>query len=236
MILGIDTTTEYLHLALVDTAKEDRAWTKWAITSLGKSHSVILLPNIDSLLKLALIQPSDVSGVVACIGPGGFTSLRIGVATAEGLAITGLPTWAYSAFELRARSIYLSGYIGSIWILLDGQRNDVFIQLWDNNKPITVAQKQPLSELYKYVKNDNWWSPKSFCNKVTQHLVKSPYLFAIQEVDAVLIGLTTICRELSLKNPDKSLIPFYLREVDAEINFPEVSKHLPEALSRGQFK
>lgn len=236
MILGIDTTTEYLHLALVDPAKENRAWTRWAVTSLGKSHSVILLPNIDSLLKSALVKPYDISGVAACVGPGGFTSLRIGVATAEGLAIAGLSTWAYSAFELRARSIYLSGYTGSIWILLDGQRNDVFMQFWDNNKPITVAQKRPLAELHKYVKNDNWWSPKLFCNQVTQHLVKPPYLFAIQEVDAVLAGLTTICRELSTQNPEKSLIPFYLREVDAEINFPEASKHLPEVLSRGQIK
>jgi tRNA threonylcarbamoyladenosine biosynthesis protein TsaB len=235
LILGIDTTTEYLYLALVDTTKGNRFWTKWAITSFGKTHSVILLPNIDDLLKTALMKTSDISGVAACIGPGGFTSLRIGVATAEGLAITGLPTWAYSAFELRAKSIYLSGYTGPIWILLNGQRNDVFMQLWENNKPITIAQKQPLSELYKHTESDNWWAPKSFCNKVTEYLLQPPYLL-IEETDTVLTGLAVLCRELSCKKPEKSLIPFYLREVDAEINFPQASKHLPAALSKGQFR
>jgi len=143
MLLGLDTTTERLHLALVDGA---RSWTRCLPVEIGRSHSSALLPGLDGLLREAGVTPRDLEGCIVCVGPGGFTSLRIGVATAEGLALTGLPTWGFSAFELRARALRCAGLLDPVWILLDGQRGEAFAQKW-GTEGLTPAVKQPLSGL-----------------------------------------------------------------------------------------
>ena len=55
-------------------------------------------------MMLAAIEPKDLTGIVATRGPGSFTGIRIGLATAKGLAqgldvpIVGVPTLAVTAF------------------------------------------------------------------------------------------------------------------------------------------
>lgn len=212
------------------------AWTQWATTEFGRGHSTVLLPAIDKLLRLASVKSSDLSGVVVCAGPGGFTSLRVGVATAEGLALTGLPTWGYSAFNLRARTIrLLTKGSNPIWILLDGQRQEAFLQLWMGDEPAARAMKQPFNLLQSYIGNTAWWAPKSFRDRIVSYLANAPEVLD-SEVDATLAGLVSLCRSLPLGLPESPVIPFYLREVDAEITFPEASGHLSEALRRGKFR
>ena len=228
MILGLDTTTERLHLALAGPG--GATWTRWAAGAPGRSHSATLLPALEGLLAEARAVPADLTGVVACVGPGGFTSLRIGVATAEGLALTGLPTWGFSAFELRARALRAAGLAGPVWIILDGQRQEVFLQRWEDG-PVTPALKRPLAGLDQCVGDCAWWAPESFRPRLA---LAHPALAPACEADATLAGLAALCRELPLGPPEAPLVPFYLRETDAEVNFPEASSHLSEALRRGQ--
>jgi len=105
MILGLDTATEWVYLALAD---QGDSWTKRVLTGPSNSASSVLLPSVDELLHDAGASRKEIKGVAACVGPGGFTSLRVGVATAEGFAINGLSVWGFSAFELRARALRLA--------------------------------------------------------------------------------------------------------------------------------
>jgi tRNA threonylcarbamoyladenosine biosynthesis protein TsaB len=230
MILGLDTTTERLHLALV--VPGGRAWTRWLPAAPGRSHSASLMPAMEQLLAEAGATAAELSGVVACVGPGGFTSLRIGVATAEGLALTGLPTWGCSAFELRARALRQSGCEGPVWIVLDGQRQEVFLQQWQEG-PLAPARKLPLAGLAGLLGTSPWWAPETFREQVAAHLGTAPVALA-DEPEATLAGLVSLCRSRPLEPPEVPLAPFYLRETDAEVNFPEASRHLSEALRRGQ--
>ena len=232
MILGLDTTTERLHLALAEPGSGGASWTRWVAPAPGRSHSAALLPALGELLAEAGASPADLSGVAACVGPGGFTALRIGVATAEGLALTGLPTWGFSAFELRARALRLAGVLGPVWIILDGQRQEAFLQLWQDG-PASPALKQPLAGLGAQVGDGAWWAPESFRALVAGQLAQPPVLLPA-EAEATLAGLAALCRELPLGPAETPLVPFYLRETDAEVNFPEASAHLSEALRRGQ--
>ena len=235
MILGLDTTTERLHLVLAEPGG-GRAWTRWLAAEPGRSHSGNLLPALEALLAEAGAAPADLTGVVAGVGPGGFTSLRIGVATAEGLALTGLPTWGFSAFELRARALGEAGCRGPVWIVLDGQRQEVFLQPWGDEgleAPLAPAQKQPLDRLGDRIGTDAWWAPESFRDKVIPHLAQAPRPLA-NEGEATLAGLVALVRARVLLPPEPRLVPFYLRETDAEVNFPEASGHLPESLRKGQ--
>lgn len=80
-VLAIDTSTEILSVAL----RQDGAvhsFTKDA----GLSHSERLLPIIESILAEAGCTPADIELVAVSLGPGSFTGLRIGLATAKGIS------------------------------------------------------------------------------------------------------------------------------------------------------
>ncbi len=230
MILGLDTATEVLHLALVDG---ERAWTKRVVVGVGRSHSVSLLPSLNALMQEAgtSVSVADLKGVCCCAGPGGFTSIRVGVATAEGLALTGLPTWGFSSFLLRARALNQAGITGIFWVLLDGQRNEVFIQRWDGVEATNEAQKIPLTALRDIIGTEAWWAPSNLLSKLVEYA--RPSLQLKDEGNSMLEGLVSLCRELPRLTPENPIQPFYLRETDAEVNFPAASAHLDDALRKG---
>ncbi|OIO48931.1 MAG: tRNA (adenosine(37)-N6)-threonylcarbamoyltransferase complex dimerization subunit type 1 TsaB [Parcubacteria group bacterium CG1_02_41_12] len=83
MHLFIDTTEkESFDIALID---DERVIKKKRIKSI-RQHSEKLLKSIDALLLSAKSSLKDIQGIIAVKGPGSFTSLRIGIATANALA------------------------------------------------------------------------------------------------------------------------------------------------------
>ena len=233
MLLALDTTTEILHLALLQGA---RAWTRRVTSGPGRGHSERLIPALDALLAEAGGKPADLTGVAACVGPGGFTSLRIGVATAEGLGLTGLPTWGFSAFAFRAQALRQAvegqaGVTGPLWILLDGQRGEAFHQRWEA-EATEPAAKHPLVSLAERVTGEPWWAPEAFAPAVEAVLPQGRIALA-DEGAAMLDGLVAVARRVSQGPPENPLTPFYLRETDAELNFPHAAAHLPETLRKG---
>jgi tRNA threonylcarbamoyladenosine biosynthesis protein TsaB len=229
MLLALDTTTEILHLALI---QGDRAWTRRVASGVGRGHSERLIPTLEALMAEAGGTPEALSGVAACLGPGGFTSLRIGVATAEGLGLTGLPTWGFSAFALRAEALRQAGVAGPFWILLDGQRSEAFHQRWAEG-PTEPAAKHPLATLPGRVGAEPWWAPEAFAAKVEAVLPAHQRMRLADEGEATLAGLVALARRVAQGPPEAPLVPFYLRETDAEVNFPHAAAHLPEALRKG---
>jgi tRNA threonylcarbamoyladenosine biosynthesis protein TsaB len=228
MLLALDTTTEILHLALI---QGDRVWGRRVLSGVGRGHSERLLPTLDGLMAEAGAVPKALTGVAACLGPGGFTSLRIGVATAEGFGLTGLPTWGFSAFELRAEALRQAGVKGPFWILLDGQRGEAFHQRWEEG-PTEPAAKHLLAALPERLGPEAWWAPEAFAPKV-EAVLPAHRLLLEDEGAATLAGLVALARRVSQGPPEAPLVPFYLRETDAEVNFPLAAAHLPEALRKG---
>lgn len=236
MILGLDTTTENLYLALVDCNIKSKVWTKKVEISLNQNHSMLIIPSIDNMLEAASVNSSNLSGLVACIGPGRFTSIRVGLATANGLALTGLPIWGYSSFQLRARSISVYDYENDrkhtkpTWIILDGQRQEVFIQLWHNDKPLTEASRESINNIKSIINNDIWWSPNSFIDKVSPYISSMPKVIS-DESTYILKGLVSLCNDLSMCNSEVQLIPFYMRDFDAKMCFSERSEHTLDVIN-----
>lgn len=83
MLLAIDTSTSWISLALYDgiSVLYETTWQS------QHHHTVELAPAIDQLFERTGTQPSDLTGIVVAIGPGSFTSLRIGLAAAKGLSL-----------------------------------------------------------------------------------------------------------------------------------------------------
>jgi tRNA threonylcarbamoyladenosine biosynthesis protein TsaB len=80
--LSIDTASALASVALSRGGKviAESTW------DCQRNHSVELLPAIERLLADASESPSDLTAVFVSVGPGMYTGLRVGVATAQGLA------------------------------------------------------------------------------------------------------------------------------------------------------
>jgi tRNA threonylcarbamoyladenosine biosynthesis protein TsaB len=99
MELSIDTASETASVALSE-AGELIAEITWRCR---RNHTVELLPTIDRLLEQANMEMGDVRAVFACVGPGTYTGLRVGVSTAKGLAVgLGVPALGVGRLELDA--------------------------------------------------------------------------------------------------------------------------------------
>ena len=97
----IDTTTQDLLVVLVDGEKSYSS-----LKSVGKSgHSTMLMPVVDELLNAYGVKIDDIDTVGVVVGPGSFTGIRIGVATATALAFsTNSKRISVTSFELLAYS------------------------------------------------------------------------------------------------------------------------------------
>lgn len=96
-LLAIDTATTRVVIAtgsLDGTADDISTW------EAGHRHGETLLPAIGRSFDEGDIQPSSLAGIVVGTGPGAFTGLRVGMATAKGLAHgLGIPLVGVSTAE-----------------------------------------------------------------------------------------------------------------------------------------
>jgi tRNA threonylcarbamoyladenosine biosynthesis protein TsaB len=101
-----------------------------------------LLPQLDELLRGHGLGPGDLDLVVLANGPGSFTGLRIGLATAKGLALGGraalvpVSTLEVLAWQAPTRE-------GSVWPLVDARKGEVFTQPWRRNGGNLTVQGDP---------------------------------------------------------------------------------------------
>jgi len=83
-LLALDTSTEYLSLALLTGGK-----TISFEVNAGQTHSQLILPQIQALLTDAGLQLSQLDGLTFGAGPGSFTGVRIAAGVAQGLGLGG---------------------------------------------------------------------------------------------------------------------------------------------------
>jgi len=91
----------------------------------GRRHGEVLAPAIESLCRLTGIELGDVGIVAVDVGPGLFTGLRVGVATAKALAFgLGIPMVTGSSLGLLAHP--LAGDGRPVVAVVDARRGEVF--------------------------------------------------------------------------------------------------------------
>jgi tRNA threonylcarbamoyladenosine biosynthesis protein TsaB len=119
-------------------------------------------------------------------------------------------------------------------VVLDGKRQEAFYQRWDLEKiqPLEPAAKISITDINSAVADNEWWAPERFMPLAAPHLNRPP-IGLKDEGRATLDALAELCRICPSRPEENPLEPFYLRETDAEINFPQASNHLGEAHRRG---
>lgn len=136
-ILGIDSSGLVASVALVI---EEEMIAEYTI-NYKKTHSQTLLPMLDEIVKMTGFSLEDLDAIAVAGGPGSFTGLRIGAATAKGLGlalkkpIVSIPTvdgLAYNVF----------GTDRLICPIMDAKRNQVYTGLYESNRDSLQAISQ----------------------------------------------------------------------------------------------
>lgn len=102
MLLALDTSTQTIGMALFDGA-QIVGETVWKTRN---HHTVEVAPAMRELLDRCGLKPNNVEAIGVALGPGSFTSLRIGLAVAKGMALAqriplvGVPTLDFMAAAL----------------------------------------------------------------------------------------------------------------------------------------
>lgn len=100
-----------------------------------KTHSQTLLPMLDEVVKMTETDLNEIDAIALAKGPGSFTGLRIGSATAKGLGLAlDKPIIAVPTVDAIAYNLYhTEGYICPI---IDARRNNVYtgIYAWNENE------------------------------------------------------------------------------------------------------
>ena len=144
-ILAIDTASSVSSVAVASEGKLQAEVTVEA----GRTHSETLLSHIEGALSFAGVERSTLRGVAVSIGPGSFTGLRIGLATAKAIAygldipLVGISTLAALALAFPVSGVYTLA-------LMDAQKGNAYAGLYEwrvgslhEVRPVRVA---PLAE------------------------------------------------------------------------------------------
>ncbi len=121
LILALDTATEQGSLALV---AGDRVLMESCLESHG-AYLTRLLPGVEALLTHTGRELADLAAVAVSLGPGNFTGLRIGLATAKTLAWSlNVPLVPVPTMEVLAAQFPFHPH--PIGVVMDAKRGEVF--------------------------------------------------------------------------------------------------------------
>jgi len=135
MILSIETATSTCSVAL---HKEGKLLASYAL-HLDKSHSGSLTMMIDEVLQRTNHKTTDLQAVAISKGPGSYTGLRIGTATAKGLCfalnipLIAVNTLKAMALNVIANSPKIKGVSLLFLPMIDARRMEVYTAIFDED-------------------------------------------------------------------------------------------------------
>ena len=234
-VLGIDTSSNATSIAVIE---DNKLICEYTINT-KTTHSQKLMPMIENMLKISEINVNDMDMISICQGPGSFTGLRIGMATAKALShVNNLPIVGVNSLELLAGNMDLSDK--KICSILDAQRTQVYMGQYkfENNKLVEIksADVVEIDELLEELKssNEEWIL-------VGEAVYK--YEDKIKEIENICVpapshnvnkasSLCTIAMNKYNQNIDVydcyTINPVYIRKSQAEVQYDEKMKRLKD--------
>lgn len=239
-ILTIDTSSKNAIVAI--TEEEEK------IIELNneeeKTHSQKLMPMIDEAFQKTNISLEDIELIVCCLGPGSFTGVRIGIATAKAFSDSkDIPTVGVNSLETLAYQLNRQGHI---YAFMDAGHGNAYVGYFqiekDKNDNLQIIQEE-LTFLNLTVENIIVFLEKYVKDKETAIYLVGDAVVQYQEVFEKLQKQYSI----KIENADTSLgitiakigytkykngklgassilSPVYLRKSQAELTLEEKSR------------
>ena len=140
-ILVIDTSGPVCGTAVMDI---ERVYSEFTAQN-KNTHSASLMPMTEAALRAAGTELKDLDAIAAVTGPGSFTGVRIGVATAKGLAHgAGIPTIPVDALEALAESA--GDFDGIVCPIQDARAGQVYGAAFRNGERLSGDTPMKLEE------------------------------------------------------------------------------------------
>ena len=125
LVLGIETATMTGGVAL---ANDERVISEYTL-NVRTTHTARLMPALDQVLRDSSVDKREIDGIAISIGPGSFTGLRIGMATAKGLALgLDIPLLGVPTLDALAYNIPFAMY--QICTILDAKKKEIYYSLF----------------------------------------------------------------------------------------------------------
>ncbi|MFF0469793.1 tRNA (adenosine(37)-N6)-threonylcarbamoyltransferase complex dimerization subunit type 1 TsaB [Micromonospora zamorensis] len=100
LVLVVDSSTPAVTAALVEVSADGVVSRAHRCTVDARAHGELLAPQVDAVLADADARPRDLSAIVAGLGPGPFTGLRVGLVTAATMGqVLGIPTYGVCSLD-----------------------------------------------------------------------------------------------------------------------------------------
>lgn len=225
-ILGLDSSTPVAGVAVADGAQllgEITIQTK-------NTHSETLMPMIDRLLRELGLTVRDMDAIAVTQGPGSFTGLRIGMATAKGLAqgagkrLIAIPTLDCLAYNLVQ-------YPGLVCPVLNAQKQQVYTAVYRSgaDEMLRLSEYQAiacaqLAEALKARGEDVWFVGDGalFAEPLRAALGARCHFAAAHQVLPRAGSLALLAAKRAARDSFDDLMqttPIYIRKSEAEVQW-----------------
>lgn len=232
-ILALDSSGLVATVAIVE---DDQTIAEYTV-NYKKTHSQTLLPMLDEIVKMTEFDFDTIDAIAVAGGPGSFTGLRIGSATAKGLGLAlnkpliHIPTVDGMAYNL-------FGCAGLICPMMDARRNQVYTGLYRFEQEFEIVEEQMAIAVQELIDKLNAYGEKVtflgdavpvYAKQLEEGLVV-PYSFAPAHVNrqsAAAIGTLAIKYVAEGKTETaREHQPDYLRVSQAERERAEKNANL----------
>ena len=208
LVLALDSATPASTAALVEVTADGLVGIAERRTVDPRAHGEKLAPEIAATLTEAGVRPADLAAIVAGTGPGPFTGLRVGLATAASMGhALGIPTYGVCSLDGLGRA----AGPGRVLVATDARRREIYFATYadglretgpDVDKPAAVAARVDVD---RAVGEGALKYADLFGVPVEAHLLYPPA--------AALVALAA--QRIRKAAPSEPLTPLYLRRPDA---------------------
>jgi tRNA threonylcarbamoyladenosine biosynthesis protein TsaB len=217
-LLGFDTSTAAASACVL---RADGEWFEVAPPPerLGRppAHASELMPAVAEVMSRADVDWGDLDAIGVGVGPGMFTGLRIGIATARGLARgSGLPLRPVSSLAALAAGIEAPLRLP----LIDARRGEVFGALYEGDERVWPPVAIPPEELVRRLRDDGFTPLAAGDGSVRfrEVLEKAGIQVEPDDSGAHVVRALHVCRlgAGAPEAPPDAVLPDYLRDPDAK--------------------
>ena len=235
-ILAIESSSLVASVAVTEDGVTVAEYT----VNFKKTHSQTLLPMIDQIAAMTELDMDSVDAIAVSGGPGSFTGLRIGSATAKGLGLA-LKKPLIHVPTLDAMAWNLYGASGLICPVMDARRNQVYTGLYRFEKDFQIVMESCAMDIHDLIQRLNEMGERVIflgdgmpvCRKFLEEEMTVSWDFAPAQCNrqraASVAALGARYLEAGKVESAKEHRPDYLRKAQAE-------RELEEAKRQGKVK
>ena len=222
-ILAVDTATTSCSVAIVDKTSLLSEFT----IDREETHSKHLMNMIQTAMRMAGLNFSDIDGFAVTRGPGSFTGLRIGISTIKGLAVASeKPIVGVSSLETLALQVSYSRDL--ICPILDARKGEVYFSRYKLQNGQLQKQTEErvahpdkaiddLNEFCLFVGNGALLYKEMISEKLGEFASFAPMIH-----NTIRASTLAYFSMKNFENNDtddiEKVLPYYIRKSDAELN------------------